>query len=249
MILDKNRYYNRIHLIFLEQNPNITTFDLYRPSWEFLKDSPKFKSISAALSSNPCVRATNKRKAAISPDDGNQLFSPGPNSSTVETPSHRDSRPLGKKASKRRQEEDKIIENVSSQLRDGLSNNPSSDAGIAIANALGHFTTIISTTLQHWQDRQSYENADPELKKRYDELLLKEKIYQMEETQRRREMRQQWHNEPQQQRNEAQQQQRNEPQQQHNEAQQRKETQQLCHNRDSLSHLDSDSYMIPETQV
>ena len=30
--LDNDRYYNRIHLIFLQQNPNINSFDIYRPS-------------------------------------------------------------------------------------------------------------------------------------------------------------------------------------------------------------------------
>jgi hypothetical protein len=43
--------------------------------------------------------------------------------------------------------------------------------------ALGDFTAIMSTTLQHWYDRQSYENANPELKKRYDELLIMERVH------------------------------------------------------------------------
>lgn len=98
---------------------------------------------------------------------------------------------MEKKASKQRQAEEKIIENVSSKLRDGLSNNTSSGAGVAIAKALSHFTAIISSTLQDWQDRQSYENANPKLKKRYDELLLKVKIYHMEDTLRSHEIQQQ----------------------------------------------------------
>jgi hypothetical protein len=40
-VSDRNRYYNRVHLIFLEQNPAISSFDLYHPAWEFLKDSIK----------------------------------------------------------------------------------------------------------------------------------------------------------------------------------------------------------------
>ncbi len=200
-------------------------------------------SITAALASNPIVRASNKRKASISPDDGTQLFSPDPTTSTLETPRQHESRPMGKKASKRRQVEEKIMENVSSKLKDGISNNNTSSAGVAIAKALGDFTNIISTTLQHWQDRQSYENANPELKKRYDELLLKEKIYQMEEAQRRRETEQQRLNETQQHVNETQQQ--NEMQQL-NDKQQLNETQQLEEN---MNYESDDAYVIPETQV
>ena len=49
-------------------------------------------------------------------------------------------------------------------------------------------------TLQQWNDRQSYDNSNPELKKRHDELLIMEKVHQMEEAQRRREALQQHHN-------------------------------------------------------
>ena len=47
-LLDSERYYNRIHLIFLEKNPDVKSFDIYRPSWEFLKSSAKFSTIIAA---------------------------------------------------------------------------------------------------------------------------------------------------------------------------------------------------------
>jgi hypothetical protein len=194
IVSDKNRYYNRIHLIFLEQNPNISSFDLYRPSWEFLKDSPKFASITAALASNPCIKAATKRKPSITPDNGTELFSPDPNIYTLETPNERESRPIGNKASKRRQEEEKILESVTSKLKDGLHNNNSGGAGFAIAKAIGDFTNILAMTLQQWNDRQSYDNSNPELKKRYDELLIMEKVHQMEAAQRRREALQQHHN-------------------------------------------------------
>jgi hypothetical protein len=79
------------------------------------------------------------------------------------------------------------IRNKASKLKDGLhNNNNSSGAGLAIAKAIGDFTNILSTTLQQWNDRQAYENANPDLKKRYDELLIMEKVHQMEEAQRRR---------------------------------------------------------------
>jgi hypothetical protein len=48
-LLDAEQYYNRIHLIFLEQNQEVKSFDLYRPSWEFLKESPKFATIMLSI--------------------------------------------------------------------------------------------------------------------------------------------------------------------------------------------------------
>jgi hypothetical protein len=57
---DKDQYYNRIHLIFLDENPNVSSFDIYRPSWEYLKDCAKFASITKALQSNPAVRLKKK---------------------------------------------------------------------------------------------------------------------------------------------------------------------------------------------
>ena len=154
----------------------------------------RFASITAALASNPCIKAATKRKPSISPDNGTELFSPDPNIYTLETPNERESRPIGNKASKRRQEEEKILESVTSKLKDGLHNNNSGGAGFAIAKAIGDFTNILAMTLQQWNDRQSYDNSNPELKKRYDELLIMEKVHQMEEAQRRREALQQHHN-------------------------------------------------------
>jgi hypothetical protein len=58
---DKDRYYNRIHLIFLDENPNVSSFDIYRPSWEYLKDCAKFASITKALQTNPAVRSKKKQ--------------------------------------------------------------------------------------------------------------------------------------------------------------------------------------------
>jgi hypothetical protein len=52
---DKERYYNRIHLIFLKENSGIKFFDPYRPAWEYLKESPKFISMTAATNAAPRV--------------------------------------------------------------------------------------------------------------------------------------------------------------------------------------------------
>ena len=58
----KDRYYNRIHLIFLDENPNVSSFDIYRPSWEYLKDCAKFAFITKALQTNPAVCSKKKQK-------------------------------------------------------------------------------------------------------------------------------------------------------------------------------------------
>jgi hypothetical protein len=50
-----------------------------------------------------------------------------------------------------------------------------------VGAALGQFTNLISEALKSWQDHQSYSNADPALRKRYDDLLLMKRIQEMEE--------------------------------------------------------------------
>jgi hypothetical protein len=55
--LDRERYYNRIHFIFLHENKNVKSFDVYRPAWEYLKDTPKFISITTA--NNAASRAVS----------------------------------------------------------------------------------------------------------------------------------------------------------------------------------------------
>jgi len=70
------------------------------------------------------------------------------------TPVTRTAHPMGNKTSKRRAEEEKIIESVSSSLQKGLNqgNNAGSSAGV-LAAALSQFTNVISTSLQQWHDR------------------------------------------------------------------------------------------------
>jgi len=140
---DKERHYNRIHLIFLEQNPAISLFHTYHPSWEFSKDSTKFHSISIALSSAP-NSAVNKWKSSDkdSIKDDEVLVT-------------RQTNPNGTKKSKRRQEEEKIIEKVSSTLKENLS--PAREDGTSshvLAAALRQFTSLLTKSFHSWQDRQ-----------------------------------------------------------------------------------------------
>jgi hypothetical protein len=53
-------------------------------------------------------------------------------------------------------------------------------ASAVLAAALGSFTTLISESLKSWQEHQSYSNADPDLRKKYDNLLLTQRINAME---------------------------------------------------------------------
>jgi hypothetical protein len=79
-------YYYRIHLVFLEQNPKIASFDMYRPSWEFLIKIPKFASISRALQPTPSER---ERRKLFSPDEKSSSLKPDESkvdTSGLETP-------------------------------------------------------------------------------------------------------------------------------------------------------------------
>ena len=92
VIIDADRYYNRIHLIFLQQNPDVKSFDIYRPSWEFLKDSAKFQSICIALQ----VAAVGQKGSNA--DDNND---PESNTESTAVAVTRASRPMGAKKAKR----------------------------------------------------------------------------------------------------------------------------------------------------
>jgi len=172
-VLDRNSYYNRIHLIFLEQNPSINSFDLYRPAWEYLKDSAKFQSITVALKSAPHA-AERKGKSDVSKELSESNVAP---SSAVT----RAARPMGQKKSKRHEEEEKIAGNVVDAIRGSMqAGEGNNSASAVLAAALGSFTTLISESLKSWQEHQSYSNADPDLRKKYDNLLLMQRINAME---------------------------------------------------------------------
>jgi hypothetical protein len=145
-------------MIFLEQNPTISSFDIYRPSWTFLNDSSKFTSITRALTSAAAM--DDKKKRVSSPDESNA------DSPVIQTLVTRTTRPIGNKKSKRAAEEKKIIESVCLTLQKELSqgHNAGSSA-VVLAAALSQFTNVISTSLQQWHYQQAYNNTDPELKK------------------------------------------------------------------------------------
>jgi hypothetical protein len=147
-------------MIFLQQSPGVSSFDIYRPSWEFLKDSPKFMSITRALTSS---------------SNANVEVTPLPTDSTS-------GRPPGTKATKRKMEEERIVDSVKASLKgtvlqSGGSKNSSSEL---LAAAFGHFAGMINTGIERWTERAAYSNADPELQRRFDNLVLLRRISEME---------------------------------------------------------------------
>ena len=155
---DAERYYNHIHLLFLEQNPDAKSFDLYRPSWEYLKDSAKFARISLA---HQAVKRSNNSNSE------EDLITPTPKN------------PVGKKKAKRMVEEQKMVENVLAEFKKSSNNN---NAGEALANALNKFADICFSGLHEWKDRSAYANADAQLCQRYDDLVLQTCIQALERT-------------------------------------------------------------------
>jgi len=92
-------------------------------------------------------------------------------------------RPIGNKKSKRKEEEEKIISNVTEAIRGSITTVGDNGSSAAVLSAaLGQFTSLISEALKSWQHHQSYTNADAALKKRYDDLLLMKRINELEQT-------------------------------------------------------------------
>jgi len=161
--LDAEQYYNRIHLFFLEQNQEVKSFDLYRPSWEFLKESPKFATI---MLTNSMAKQVSELKTG---DDEEDLR---PVSVVQDTP-----RPIGCKKAKRLQEEEKIMENVAEKMKGMVG---AAQTGTALATALSKFADIFSDGLKEWKDQQMLANAAPELHQRYENLRLLSHIEELE---------------------------------------------------------------------
>jgi len=92
-------------------------------------------------------------------------------------------RPIGNKKSKRREEEEKIISNVTEAICGSITTVDGNGSTAAVVGAaLGQFTSLILEALPSWQHHPSYTNADPALKKRYNNLLLMKRIHELEQT-------------------------------------------------------------------
>jgi len=171
---DKDCYYNRIHLIFLDGNPNVSSCDIYRPSWEYLKDCAKFVSITKALQTNLAVHL--KKKETKESKASTQLFSPDETSGSNDAGNASMPRPIWNKAAKRKVEEEKINENVTSKLKDGYS---SGGTGRLVAKAITDFSSVLSSFFNQWQETNMCQSIHPSLCKTYQELLMKETIHDL----------------------------------------------------------------------
>jgi hypothetical protein len=79
-------------------------------------------------------------------------------------------------------EEERIVDSVKASLKgtvlqSGGSKNSSSEL---LAAAFGHFAGMINTGIERWTERAAYSNADPELQRRFDNLVLLRRISEME---------------------------------------------------------------------
>jgi hypothetical protein len=173
---DKERYYNHIHLIFLKENIGIKSFDPYRPAWEYLKESPKFISMTAATNAAPRV------VSSMVTDDDN-VESHAVSAGDMPIASKLSVHPIGNKIAKRMAEEEKILSNITEKLKSTLIPDTTSTAtSAALAGALHKVTQVIATGIKEWSSRQAYSNASPTLKRHYDSLLLKLQISELEST-------------------------------------------------------------------
>jgi hypothetical protein len=168
-------------MLFLEQNPGVFAFEMYKLSWEFLVDCPKFLSIMKALQTNPAVREKKKRME----DDGVDDSTPTGTDSDDEKQKALEKfpRPSGNKMAKRKKEEEAIIENVTSKLK----NVNSAGSGHAVAAAINDFSSVLSTFFADWRKQTSFQLVDPALRKTYEELIIKERIFEMQQKQKQRE--------------------------------------------------------------
>jgi len=117
---------------------------------KYLKDCAKFLPISKALQTNPSICEKKKRADNTS---AVQLFSPEGTSGSDDVAVGKTPRPTGNKASKRRVEEEKTMENLASKLKDGFS---TGSTGTVVAKAITDFSSVLSSMFNQWQERNQF---------------------------------------------------------------------------------------------
>jgi hypothetical protein len=156
---DKEAYYNRVHIIFLKENSSKKSFDIYRPSWEYLQDKPKF-SVACAVPSN------NKNREVIT-IDGNEEVN--------EVESSVKLRPMGRNSMKRKMEEEKILASVSKRME----SEGATSASSFLASALTEIAKCVGAAVSSWQMQLAIPNASPDLQRQYYDAIVKRQLEQM----------------------------------------------------------------------
>jgi hypothetical protein len=94
---DWEAYYNHLHLIFLKENTSKKSFDIYRPSWEYLQDKPKFSVC--------CSQPTRKREIITLDDEESN--------NNIAEPTEK--LPMGRNSMRRKLEKDNVLHQPSFQ--------------------------------------------------------------------------------------------------------------------------------------
>jgi hypothetical protein len=159
---DKEAYYNRVHLIFLKENEGEKSFDLYRPSWEYLQDKPKF-TVS-------CVLPSRKREViTLDEEEDNNKENVGL--------THEKLRPMGRNSTKRKLEEEKILCSVSTLLRETKTTTTSAH----LSSALEKIAVSVGSAINSWQLQSALTNCSENIQRQYNDLIIKHQITMMME--------------------------------------------------------------------
>jgi hypothetical protein len=154
---DQEAYYNRLHLIFLKENPSEKSFDVYRPSWEYLQDKPKFSI---------CCSQPPRKREVITLDDEES------NNNISEA--NKKIRPMGRNSMRRKLEEDKIMASVSKTIESTTTSTSSQ-----LSSALLQISTSIGSALTSWQMQLALPNCSADIQREYYDLLVKKQIEAM----------------------------------------------------------------------
>jgi len=151
---DKEAYYHRVHMIFLKENDGEKSFDLYRSAWEYLKEKPKF--------SVTCNVPSAKAKEVISIEDADD--------SNEQTTAER-IRPLGRNSTKRKMEEDKILDLLSQRFK-----SHANSGSQQLTAVMEQMVNSVGAALSTWSVQQALNNCSSEIRRQYNDLLVKRQI-------------------------------------------------------------------------
>ena len=148
---DDDEYYARIHLIYLKENPSEKSFDVYRPSYEYLRTKPKF--------SMACSTLPEKRKEVISLDDDDDKE----NNDRI--------RPLGRNKTKRKMEDDKVLAAVTEKLQQASSG--TAQMAFEMQQCFKEVSTSIQQICHRWEVQQCIQHCSADIQQAYYNTVVK----------------------------------------------------------------------------